>query len=153
MGIELHTHLGDRAFLGMKAKSSKGKNSLGPMIPNPFVRFVWSLGRIKTKMNCLTNKSSMVQRATIPENVLTGGVSPDMQWHKLIRTWLPAQEAWSPTTLKDKEPQLLPRHSFKNKITINSTFLHNRLFKILSQVGGFQNCHVYLYTRALRPWP
>lgn len=24
--------------------------------------------------------------ATITENVLTGGVSPDMQWHKLIRT-------------------------------------------------------------------
>lgn len=38
------THLGDRAFLGMKAKSSKGKNSLGPMIPNPFVRLVCSLG-------------------------------------------------------------------------------------------------------------
>lgn len=36
-------YLGERAFLGMKAKSSKGKNSLGPMIPNPFVKFAWSL--------------------------------------------------------------------------------------------------------------
>ena len=36
-------HLDVRAFLGMKAKSSKGKNSLGPMMPNPIVRFAWSL--------------------------------------------------------------------------------------------------------------
>lgn len=39
------TYLDDRAFLGMKAKSSKGKNSLGPIMPNPFVRFIWSLGK------------------------------------------------------------------------------------------------------------
>lgn len=36
---QVYIHLGERAFLGMKAKSSKGKNSFGPMIPNPFVRF------------------------------------------------------------------------------------------------------------------
>lgn len=38
------THLDERAFFGMKAKSRRGKNSLGPMMPNPFVRFAWSLG-------------------------------------------------------------------------------------------------------------
>lgn len=37
------TYLDERAFLGMKAKSSNGKNSFGPMMPNPFVRFAWSL--------------------------------------------------------------------------------------------------------------
>lgn len=45
----VYIHLGDRAFLGMKAKSSKGKNSLGPMMPNPFVRFAWSLKKESNK--------------------------------------------------------------------------------------------------------
>lgn len=39
LSAQVYIHLGERAFLGMKAKSSKGKNSFGPMIPNPFVRF------------------------------------------------------------------------------------------------------------------
>lgn len=43
-----NTHLDERAFLGIKAKSRRGKNSLGPMMPNPFVRFVWSLEGKKT---------------------------------------------------------------------------------------------------------
>lgn len=42
-------HLDERAFLGMKAKSRRGKNSLGPMMPNPFVRFAWSLKGRKKK--------------------------------------------------------------------------------------------------------
>lgn len=41
----VYIYLDDRAFFGMKAKSSKGKNSFGPIIPNPFVRFEWSLGK------------------------------------------------------------------------------------------------------------
>ena len=49
------THLDDKAFLGMKAKSSKGKNSLGPMIPNPLVRFAWSLETINTAVNRTTS--------------------------------------------------------------------------------------------------
>lgn len=121
----VYIYLGDRAFFGMKAKSSKGKNSFGPIIPNPFVRFEWSLGKelkyveismtFKLKVSLLMilivqvlqmNGKEVSGRWRNLRNFmdfwvrLTREVSPDRRWHMRTETSLPAQGAWCPATLK-----------------------------------------------------
>lgn len=53
-------YLDDRAFLGMKAKSSKGKNSLGPMMPNPFVKFAWTLEKEEHQAQISESRYSLI---------------------------------------------------------------------------------------------
>lgn len=69
-------YLGDSELLGMKAKSRRGKKSLGPIMPKPLVRFgcilqsreAYTRSVSKTQRHCSPAGSALVQTDTNPRD-------------------------------------------------------------------------------------